>query len=177
MEAISTLVIVSVLLVAAASLTYAVSAFNGIVELRNNIDKAWSNIDVLLRQRHDEIFQLIEVCKGYMKFERETLESVVLLRSRFGEGKTSDEKAEMENEFNRRWRSLFSIQESYPDLKSNEHVLRIQSRISALESNIADRRELFNDSVNIYNIMIQRFPEILVAARLGFEPHSLLEVH
>lgn len=155
---------------------YGVVIYNSIVMLKNNIDKTWSNIDVLLKQRYDEIPKLVGVCEGYMKHERETLEAVIKARSMHGSATTDIEKLNAENAITTALKSLFAVVESYPDLKANESFRRLGARITEIEDQIADRRELFNESVNIYNIRIEQFPDILVARLFNFIKRTLWEI-
>jgi len=155
---------------------YAVGIYNTLVRLSNNIDKAWSNIDVILKQRHDELPKLVKVCNSYMTHERETLESVTNARSVYGRSTSIDEKAKAENQLARALGRLFAVAEQYPDLKANQEFLNVQQRISALENAIADRREFYNDSVNLYNIRIEQIPAVWVAQQIGYRCRPLLAV-
>jgi LemA protein len=153
-----------------------VGVYNMLVRLFNNIDKAWSNIDVILKQRHDELPKLVEVCNSYMIHERETLESVTKARTAYSTGLNIDDKAQAENQIVGALGKLFAVAEQYPDLKANQEFLALQQRISALESTIADRREFYNDSVNLYNIAIQQIPTFWVAQEVGYTARPLLTV-
>jgi len=155
---------------------YVVGVYNMLVRLANNIDKAWSNIDVILKQRHDELPKLVEVCNSYMTHERETLESVTKARTAYGAGLNINDKAQAENQIVGALGKLFAVAEQYPDLKANQEFLAIQQRISALESTIADRREFYNDSVNLYNIAIEQIPTLWVAQEVGYTARPLLTV-
>ena len=157
-------------------IAYAVSLYNTLVRLSNNIDKAWSNIDVILKQRHDELPKLVDVCNGYMKHERETLEGVTAARSAYSRSISVDDKAKAENQLTRALGKLFAVAEQYPDLKANQEFLTVQLRISALESTIADRREFYNESVNVYNILIEQIPALWVAQQIGYQARPLLTV-
>ena len=157
-------------------IVYAVGVYNTLVRLSNNIDKAWSNIDVILKQRHDELPKLVDVCNSYMKHERETLESVTAARSAYARSTSVDEKAKAENQITKALGKLFAVAEQYPDLKANQDFLNVQQRISALESTIADRREFYNDSVNVYNIRIEQIPAVWVAQQTGYRARPLLTV-
>lgn len=159
-----------------ALIAYAVGLYNTLVRLSNNIDKAWSNIDVILKQRHDELPKLVDVCNSYMKHERETLEGVTNARSAYSRSMSVDEKAKAENQITRALGKLFAVAEQYPDLKANQDFLNVQQRISALESTIADRREFYNDSVNLYNIRIEQIPAVWVAQQIGYRARPLLTV-
>jgi len=157
-------------------IVYAVGLYNTLVRLSNNIDKAWSNIDVILKQRHDELPKLVDVCNSYMKHERETLEGVTNARSAYSRSTSVDDKAKAENQITKALGKLFAVAEQYPDLKANQEFLNVQQRISALESTIADRREFYNDSVNVYNIRIEQIPAVWVAQQIGYRARPLLTV-
>lgn len=172
-----TLVVGSVLIVGLVGLiVYAVGVYNMLVRLSNNIDKAWSNIDVILKQRHDELPKLVEVCNSYMAHERETLEAVIRARTAYGTGRNVSEKAQAENQIAGALGHLFAVAEQYPDLKANQQFLAIQQRISALENTIADRREFYNESVNVYNVAIEQIPALWVARQAGYTARPLLTV-
>ena len=157
-------------------IAYVVGAYNMLVRLANNIDKAWSNIDIILKQRHDELPKLVEVCNSYMTHERETLESVTKARNAYSAGLNINDKAQAENQIVGALGKLFAVAEQYPDLKANQEFLAIHQRISALESTIADRREFYNDSVNLYNIAIEQIPTLWVAQQVGYIARPLLTV-
>jgi LemA protein len=173
---ISLMIIVLLLLAAVGLGGIAVSVYNSLVQVRNNVDKSFSNIDVLLQQRPDELPKLVETCKTYMKYEKDILEKIILLREHYGNAKTVDEKTKIENDISTQLVTLTARMEAYPDLKTNQNFIHVQNRISALESGIADRREFFNDSVNIYNIQIERFPHMMLAKMLNYSRKAFLEV-
>ena len=157
---------------------YAISIYNHLVRLKHNVSKAWSNIDVLLKQRHDEIPKLVETCKQYMQYEQETLEKVMQARSRVAEAREKQDVPGLgmaEGALRLGLGQLFALAEDYPELRANENFQHLQSRISTLENTIADRREFYNESVNLNNIGIEQFPDIIVARLLGFGPRELLE--
>ncbi len=157
---------------------YAVSIYNHLVRLKHNVSKAWSNIDVLLKQRHDEIPKLVETCKQYMQYEQETLEKVMQARAQVSQARENQDVAGLgmaEGMLRMGLGQLFALAEDYPDLRANENFQHLQTRISTLENTIADRREFYNESVNINNIGIEQFPDIIVARLLGFGPRDLLE--
>lgn len=158
---------------------YGILCYNRLVSLRHNLKAAWSNIDVLLKQRHDELPKLVTTCRQYMKYEQDTLEKVTLARSGVSNAMADGNLAElgvaesvMQNTLGR----LFALTEAYPDLKSNESFMRLQSRITSLENGISDRREFYNDSVNVNNIAVDAFPTNLVAGWFAFKSAPLFEV-
>jgi LemA protein len=157
---------------------YVVSIYNQLVRLKHNVSKAWSNIDVLLKQRHDEIPKLVETCRQYMKFEQETLEKVMQARSRVAEARQSQDVPGLgaaEGALRLGLGQLFALAEDYPELRANDNFQHLQGRISSLENTIADRREFYNESVNINNIGIEQFPDLIVARLFGFGSRDLLE--
>jgi len=158
------------------AILYVVAVYNGLIVVSRNIDKAWANIDVLLKQRHDEIPKLIKVCEGYMKYERETLEKITAARTACIQAKTVGESTQAEGSLAQSLRTLFAVAENYPDLKANQNFTQLQQRVSYLESQIADRREFYNDSVNTYNIRINEIPDLFVARMLNLQPRELFKV-
>ena len=164
--------------VIAISIFYIINIYNHLVRIKHNVFKAWSNIDVLLKQRHDEIPKLVETCKQYMKFEKETLEKVMQARNQVAQARESQDMGSLgpaEGMLRMGLGNLFAVAEAYPELKANENFQHLQSRISALESAIADRREFYNESVNINNTRIEQFPDIVIARLLSFGARDLLE--
>jgi LemA protein len=164
------------LLVVAA--VYIVRIYNGLVALRENVRKAWSNIDVLLTQRHDELPKLVETCKRYMAYEQETLERVMQARSAVFAAQGKGDVAAVgaaEQQLREGLGRLFAVAENYPDLKADQGFRHLQGRISELENAIADRRELYNEAVNLNNIRIQTFPDLIVARMFDFRQSALLE--
>jgi LemA protein len=155
---------------------YFVSIYNGLVRLSRDIDKNWSNIDVMLKQRHDEIGKLVKVCEGYMKYERETLEKITTLRTDYMRAGSVEEKGKIDGAITGALKTIFAVAENYPDLKTNNNFIQLQTRISEIENNISDRRELYNDSVNLYNIRIHQIPDMIVAGMLGYKDRTLFEV-
>jgi LemA protein len=168
--------VVFLLFVVIGLFLYFVSIYNGLVRLSRDIEKNWSNIDVLLKQRHDEINKLVKVCEGYMKYERETLEKITSLRTDYLKAGTVEDKEKIDNAITGALKTIFAVAENYPDLKTNNNFMQLQTRISSLENSIADRRELYNDSVNVYNIRIHQIPDMVVAGILGYRDKPLFEV-
>ncbi len=157
---------------------YGVILFNSLVSVKNAVAKAWANIDVLLKQRHDELPKLVDTCKQYMQHEQATLEKVIQARSRVSEARASQNIGALgsaEGALRSGLGSLFALVEAYPELKANEQFLHLQSRISGLENAIADRREFYNESVNINNVRIEQFPELLIAKWFKFNRFEMLQ--
>jgi LemA protein len=152
-----------------AAVVYALAVFNGLVGLRNQIRKSWANIDVLLTQRADEIPNLVATVKGYMTHEQKTLIAVTEARVAYLKASSVAEKAGLNNELSGALKTLFAVAENYPELKASDNFLALQKRISGLENEIADRRELYNDSVTLYNTRIHSIPDLLVANLLKYK--------
>ncbi len=170
--------LVVILALIVALIVYCVGIYNGLVSLRENIKVAWANIDVLLKQRHDELPKLVETCKRYMQFEQETLEKVMRARASVSSASTAGNVAAVgaaEQQLRAGVGRLFAVAENYPQLKTDETFKQLQGRIIALEESIADRRELYNDQVNLNNIRVKVFPDVVIAQKFGFMPAQLLE--
>jgi LemA protein len=159
-----------------AVILYFVGLYNKLVAFKNNIDRSFSNIDVLLKQRHDELPKLIETCKGYMQYEQKTLQAVTEARTAFMRANTPAEKAQADNMVSGALKSLFAVAEKYPDLKANTNFLQLQGRITDLETKIASQRAAYNEDVNTFNIRIAQIPASLVAGFMGLQPHALFQV-
>jgi len=155
---------------------YAGTIYNSLVRLKNDINKSWSNIDVLLKQRHDELPKLIETCKGYMQYEQKTFQLITEARTAFMRASSVGQKAQADNMISGALKSLFAVSENYPELKANANFLQLQKRISEIEERIADRREFFNDTTNTYNIRIEQIPDVLMARFMGLQPRELFKV-
>ena len=156
---------------------YLVLMFNALVSVRNNVARAWANIDVLLKQRHDEIPRLVEVCRQYKQFEQETLVRVAQARQQVAEAREAMNMAALgpaEAALRAGTARVFALAEGYPALKANDNFMQLQQRITGLENAIADRREFYNDSVNVNNTRVAQFPEVLLARLFGFREARLL---
>lgn len=170
-----TAIVLSILLVICV-ISFFISLYNRLVMLKFNVEKAYGNIDVILKQRADEIPNLVSVAKHFMNYEKEILTHLTELRFSYNDASGSDKKTELANETSRSLKSFFAVSENYPELKSNNNFIELQKRISELENRIADRREFFNDSVNLYNIGIHEFPNLILANMFGYKNKTLLEV-
>lgn len=153
-----------------------VAVYNGLITVRNNVQKAWKNIDVVLQQRNDELTKLIDTCKAYMKHESDLLNKLTELRTGYAMAKELEKKVQTANALNELLGKLTMVWEQYPDLKASQNFIQVQDRVSAVESKIADYREMFNDAVNIFNIQIERFPDLIMAKLMNMQRHTFLEV-
>jgi len=173
--AISTFIALGILILIAG---YGVIIYNNLVALKHRVSKAWANIDILLKQRHDELPKLVETCKQYMSYEQETLEKIIQARSMVSSARETqdiDALGKAETQLRAGLGKLFALAEAYPDLKANTSFQHLQARISDLENAIADRRELYNDAVNLSNIRIEQFPDVVIARFFAFNAFDLLE--
>jgi len=152
-----------------------IGIYNSLVRLKNNIRKAWSNIDVLLKQRHDELTKLMASVKGYMKHEEGVLTRITEARTAFMNARTVGDKAQADGMMSATLKSLFAVAENYPDLKADRSFTQFQGRISEIEEQIADRREFYNDSVNTFNIRIEQIPDVFLARMLGYTPREMFQ--
>ena len=168
------LVVLAIIVI--AIIMYFVGLYNSLVTFKNNIDRSFSNIDVLLKQRHDELPKLIETCKGYMQYEQKTLLAVTEARTAFMRATTPAEKAQADNMVSGALKTLFAVAEKYPDLKANTNFMQLQGRITELETKIAAQRGAYNEDVNAFNIRIAQIPANLVAGFMGLQPHALFQV-
>ena len=155
---------------------YGLSIYNSLVALKNNIGRSWANIDVLLKQRHDELPKLVKTCEGYMQHERAVFDKLSEARGALVKARSVAERAEAEGMLTRALGNFFAVAEGYPDLKANQSFLQLQSRISEIENAIADRREFYNDTVTTFNTRIQQMPDAIVANWLALTPAQLFKV-
>jgi LemA protein len=173
---IATVVIVALIV---ALLFYGVMIYNNLVGLKHSVTQAWANIDVLLKQRHDELPKLVEVCRQSMHFEQETLERVIRARAQVHAAREAQDVrglSRAEGALQQGLGQLFAVAEAYPDLKTDDTFQHLQARISALEESIADRREFYNAAVNANNVRIEQFPDVLIARLMTFGPAELFKV-
>jgi LemA protein len=156
---------------------YLIGVYNGLVRVRAAVKLAWSNIDVLLVQRHDELPKLVEVCKQYMQYEANTLERVMRARAGVDAARSTGNMSSLgaaERDLRSGLAGLYAVAENYPQLKASEPFRHLQDRISGLETAIADRREVYNEAANTNNVRIVTFPDVLVAHLGDFPPAQLL---
>ena len=176
MSTIEIIIGIVVVLLIVIFVGYFISIYNSLVRLKHNIEKSWSNIDVLLKQRTDELTKLLASVKGYMGHEKGVLTELTEARTAFMSATSVKEKAQADAGMTAALKSLFAVAENYPELKANEMFLQFQNRISDIENQIADRREFYNDSVNTFNIRIEQIPYVIIANMLHYEKKDLFKV-
>jgi LemA protein len=153
----------------------AVSLYNGLVQVKHQVDQAWANIDVLLKQRHDELPKLLDAVKGYMTHERGLIEDVTALRAKAQASGSGNERVAAEDALSQGVSKLMLVAENYPTLRASEVFVDLQKRISTLEEQIAHRREFYNDAVNINNVRLEQFPDLLLTGMAGLTRKPLFE--
>jgi len=155
---------------------FVIGIYNALIRLRNQVDNAWSQIDVQLKRRHDLIPNLVETAKGYMKHERETFEAITEARSRAMGAKNVSEAGKAEGQLADALSKFMLVVENYPDLKANQNFLALQEELTSTENKIAFARQSYNDQVLFYNNKIQMFPSNIVAGSFGFTKRDFFEV-
>jgi len=162
-------------LIVVGLILYIVGIYNNLVRLKNDIERSFANVDVILKQRHDELPKLIETCKGYMQYEQKTLQAVTEARTAYMRATTPADKMQADNMMTGALKTLFAVAENYPDLKANTNFMQLQGRITELETKIAGQRTTFNEDVNVFNIRIAQIPANFVAGFMGLQPHALFQ--
>jgi LemA protein len=163
------------------------SRYNGLVRTRNAYKNAFAQIDVQLTRRHDLIPNLVEVAKGYLTHERETLDAVTRARggavdaqavaaANPGDPAAMQQLAGAENMLTATLGRLFALQESYPDLKANQNMMQLSEELTSTENRVAFARQHYNDAVMTYNNKREVFPTNLLAGMFGFQPAALFEI-
>jgi LemA protein len=170
------MILIALIVVAVVLIGWLIGAYNSLVQLRNQLDNAWAQIDVQLKRRYDLIPNLVETVKGYAKHERETLERVIQARNMAVSAKGVGERAEAENMLTGALKSLFAVAEAYPDLKANQNFLRLQEELTSTENKVSFARQFYNDNVMTYNTAIQTFPTLLIAGMFQFTKRDFFEV-
>jgi len=180
-------VLIGLVVLFVLGLMFGVGIYNSLVALRNRYKNAFSQIDVQLKRRYDLIPNLVEVAKGYMSHERETLEAVVKARNLAvtaqqkaaaspGDAAAMSGLGAAEGQVSGALGRLFALAESYPDLKANTNMLALQEELTSTENKVAFARQAFNDAVMSYNTQREVFPNSLVAGFAGFAPAQLFEI-
>jgi len=169
------MMLVTVGIAMVVGLGYFLGIYNSLIALKNLIARSWSNIDVLLKQRHDKLPKLVSVCEGYMKHERQVFDRLSEARGALVRARGVAERAQAESQLTSALGQFFAVAEAYPDLKANAGFLQLQSRISDLENQIADRREYYNDTVTTFNTRIQQIPDMWVGQWQGMQAAELFK--
>jgi len=170
----TTLIIVAVIVVLLAF--FVIAIYNSLIRLRNQVDNAWSQIDVQLKRRHDLIPNLMETAKGYMKHERETFEAITQARSQAMGARTVGEAAKAEGALGEALSKFMLVVENYPDLKANQNFLALQEELTSTENKISFARQSYNDQTMFFNNKIQMFPSNVIANTFNFTKRDFFEI-
>ena len=168
-------VLIVVLVVVVLLVLFVISAYNGLVKSKNQVESAWAQIDVQLKRRLDLIPNLVETVKGYASHEKETLEGVIAARNKAMTASTVADQAAADNMITGALNKLFALQEAYPDLKANQNFLALQEELTATEGRVAYARQFYNDAVQKYNTKIATFPTVIFAGMLRFTEREYFE--
>jgi LemA protein len=170
-----TVLLIFTLVVVVGFAVMGVQIYNGLISLRNQVERAWSNIDVILKQRYDEIPQLIQVVEQYVGYESQVLQGLAKARQHYGSAQSVGEKIQASQEMSVALKGVLAIGEAYPELKSNQNFIQLQTRVSQLENTIADRRESYNEAVANLNTRIDQFPDVFFARLLNYQRQVLFQ--
>jgi len=168
--------LVILMIIIGGSAFWVLGIYNRFVVFKNSVDNAWSQIDVQLKRRHDLIPNLVEVVKGYLEHEKETLENVVKARTQATQATAVKDKQQAENFLTSTLRSLFAVVENYPDLKANQNMIQLHEELTSTENRISFSRQFYNDETMRYNTLIQQFPNSVVAQWVHFSSKDLFEI-
>ena len=155
---------------------FAISAYNRLVSLKNQVANAWKQIDVQLKRRHDLIPNLVNTVKGAMDYERGTLEAVIAARNKAVSATGVKDTARAEGELTQALGRLFALTEAYPELKANQNVLQLQEELSSTENKVGFSRQFYNDVATQYNTRQATFPTLLIAGLAKASPAELWEI-
>ena len=165
------LVVIVVLL-----LVWLIAVYNNLVSLKMRVKNAWAQIDTQLKRRFDLIPNLVETVKGYAAHEQGTLEKVIAARNTYTSANTVEEKAKANNELTSTLKNIFALGEAYPELKANENFLALQTELPGTEDKVAYSRQFYNDTVQMYNTAIMKFPNNLVAGMFGHKEEPFFTI-
>ena len=164
-----------ILVVVLLMVGYVISLYNQLVSLRRRVDQAKQNIDVLLKQRQDELSKLVDAAREFMDQEDRVLTEITMARERAEQAQTPQQQAEADQLVRTAMADFRARVEEYPELKSQGNMMQLQERITDIESQISDRREFYNEAVTRYNTRIQQFPYVIMARQMGFGDQELFQ--
>jgi LemA protein len=172
---VSILALVIIAVIAMGIVLYIIGRYNSLLRLKNDLERSFSSIDVLLKQRHDELPKLIQTCRAYMHGDQKPIEALTQARAAYARSGTPGEKAQADNTLTRALGALFSVGQKYPELKANANFIQLQKRMGSLGESIGTQRRAYNENVNAFNARITRMPDALIARFMKLQPRSLFQ--
>jgi len=169
-------IIMLIVIVIVVIIFIVIAMYNGLVQSRLKAKNAWSQIDVQLQRRFDLIPNLVETVKGYAAHEQDTLEKVIAARNNYASASSVEDKAAANNALSQTLKSIFALSESYPDLKANQNFMALQTELTGTEDKITYSRQFYNDTVQMYNTAIMRFPANLIAGMFGYTEEPFFQI-
>lgn len=167
---------IALLVIVVLLLVWIIAVYNNLVSLKMRVKNAWAQIDTQLKRRFDLIPNLVETVKGYAAHEQGTLEKVIAARNTYTSANTVEEKAKANNELTSTLKNIFALGEAYPELKANENFLALQTELAGTEDKVAYSRQFYNDTVQMYNTAIMKFPNNLVAGMFGHKEEPFFTI-
>ncbi len=155
---------------------FVISIYNGLVQARQKVKNAWSQIDVQLQRRFDLIPNLVETVKGYMEHESDVLTKVTELRNSWANANSVKEKAELDTQLSGVLKTIMAVSENYPDLKANQNFTQLQEELKNTEDKISFSRQFYNDTATMYNTKLEVVPSNIIAGMFKFTPEELFKV-
>ena len=165
-----------ILVIVALIVLFVISAYNALVNARQKVKNAWSQIDVQLQRRFDLIPNLVDTVKGYMSHESDTLTKIAELRTAWANSGSVKEKAELDNQLSGTLKTIMAVSENYPDLKANTNFINLLEELKNTEDKLSFSRQFYNDTVTMYNTKLEVFPSNIVASMFGFKAEELFKV-
>ena len=170
-------VLIVIIVIVVLILFWAIATYNSLVDFRNRVKDAWSQIDVQLKRRFDLIPNLVETVKGYTKHENETLEEVIKARNTYLSASLPEDQLKADGELTNAINKLFALSENYPDLKANQNFQQLQQELQQTEDKIAMSRQFYNDIVMQYNNKIEMVPSNIIASLFKFKQEKFFEAN
>ena len=167
---------IALLVIVVLLLVWIIAVYNNLVSLKMRVKNAWAQIDTQLKRRFDLIPNLVETVKGYAAHEQGTLEKVIAARNTYTSANTVEEKAKANNELTSTLKSIFALGEAYPELKANENFLALHTELAGTEDKVAYSRQFYNDTVQMYNTAIMKFPNNLIAGMFGHKEEPFFTI-
>ncbi len=167
---------IALLIIVVLLIVWAISVYNHLVSLKMRVKNAWAQIDTQLKRRFDLIPNLVETVKGYAAHEQGTLEKVIAARNTYASASSVEDKAKANNELTSTLKSIFALGEAYPELKANENFLALQTELTGTEDKVAYSRQFYNDTVQMYNTAIMKFPSNILAGMFGYKEEPFFTI-